>query len=381
MVIPAETDVFVVGSGPAGIAAALAARRLGFEVCMADRGQAPIDKACGEGLMPDGVAALRRLGVVLGPGQGMPFRGIRFADDEHVAEASFPGESGIGIRRTLLHEILLERAEAAGIVSCWRTQVTGLEPEGVRVGDRIVRCRWIIGADGSPSRIRQWAGLHPVWDGGRRIGLRQHFRVKPWSDFVEVYWARGCQAYVTPIGSEEICIALLGQVQGMRMSDWVVQFPQLGRRLANAEPIGAIRGGFSASTRFHRVTQGRMALIGDASGSVDAVTGEGLTLAFRQAAALGAALEEGDLASYEAMHRRIGRMPLLMARLLLLMDEHDGLRKIAVRSLAARPHTFGRLLSVHVGARHPAGVSLDVLTLALRLAAGSAAAQFADAAR
>src|SRR4029077_3774658 len=98
-------------------------------------------------------------------------------------------------------------------------------------------------------------------------------------------------------------------------------------------------------------------------------TGDGLALAFRQAALLGAALAAGDLTTYEAMHRRIGRMPRLMARTLLLMDGRDGLRRRALGTLAGRPHTFGRLLALHVGALHPAEVSLDVLGFALRLLA------------
>ena len=64
--VPSETDVFVVGGGPAGLASAIAARRNGFDVVIADSARPPIDKACGEGLMPDGVAALRRIGVELG---------------------------------------------------------------------------------------------------------------------------------------------------------------------------------------------------------------------------------------------------------------------------------------------------------------------------
>ena len=367
MVIPSETEIVVIGGGPAGLATALAARRNGFEVCVVDRAQPPIDKACGEGVMPDGVAALRQLGVVLGTGHGLPFRGIRFTDDQQIAEARFPDESGIGIRRTALHQILLDRVEAAGIVTGWRARVTGLEPEGIRIGDQLVRCRWIIGADGALSQIRQWAGLAPVRDGSRRIGLRQHFRVKPWSDFVEVHWANGCQAYVTPVGPDEVCIALLGRTQDLCFTDLAVRFPQLGGRLENAKPIGGVRGGFSASTRLRRVTAGRIALVGDASGSIDAVTGEGLTLAFRQAAALGMALATGDLASYEATHRRICRMPFLMAHLLLLMDKHEALRKIALQALTARPCIFSRLIAAHVGARHPAAASLDVLALSLSL--------------
>ncbi len=381
MVIPSETDVVVIGGGPAGLAAALAARQNGLEVCILDRAEPPIDKACGEGLMPDGVAALRGLGVVFDVGQGRPFRGIQFIDEHQLAQASFPAGAGIGIRRTALHQILVDHAQATGVVTGWRATVTGLDPEGVKLGDRSVRCRWIIGADGALSQVRQWAGLAPLDNGRRRVGLRQHFRVKPWSDFVEVHWAKGCQAYVTPVGPDEICIALLDTAQKLGFADLAARFPKLSRHLEGAESIGVVRGGLSASRRLRQVTRGRIALVGDASSSIDAITGDGLTLAFRQATALGAALAKGDLASYDAAHRRICRMPFLMARLLLLMDGREGLREVALQALAARPDSFSRLLATHVGARHPSAAALDVLALALRVAAGAARPRNAAVAR
>jgi flavin-dependent dehydrogenase len=115
------------------------------------------------------------------------------------------------------------------------------------------------------------------------------------------------------------------------------------------------------------VTRGRIALVGDASGSVDAVTGEGLALAFRQASALAAALATGDISTYDAAHREIGRMPRLMARLLLLMDGRDGLRRRALRTLAAHPRTFSRLLAVHAGVLRPSELTLGVIELALQM--------------
>src|SRR5580658_8064334 len=99
---PSQTDVFVIGGGPAGLAVALAARQRGFDVVVADRARPPIDKACGEGLMPDGLAALRRIGVELEPEHGSSFRGIGFVDNELEAEAAFPHHEncGLGIRRS-----------------------------------------------------------------------------------------------------------------------------------------------------------------------------------------------------------------------------------------------------------------------------------------
>src|SRR5271157_4892209 len=105
-----KTDVFIVGGGPAGLATGIAMRQRGLSVLVADLARPPIDKACGEGLMPQTVAALKALGVALGPAQGVPFLGIRFLGEGRVAEGGFPEACGLGIRRTTLHQALVGRA-------------------------------------------------------------------------------------------------------------------------------------------------------------------------------------------------------------------------------------------------------------------------------
>ncbi|MGO9173643.1 MAG: FAD-dependent monooxygenase [Rhodomicrobium sp.] len=368
--VPTETDLFIVGGGPAGLAAAIATRKAGLHVIVADRAQPPIDKACGEGLMPDGVAALRQIGVELTAADGVPFRGIRFLDNECEAEASFPSAGcGFGIRRTRLHEILVDAAERAGAVLFWHSPVEGLEQGGVRVGGRMVRCGWIAGADGFHSRVRQWTGLQQSWSSARRIGLRQHFRTEPWTDFVEVYWNRNAQAYVTPVGPDEICIAMIGTVKEVHTEDLPALFPKLAARLAGAQPLGAPRGAITLSSRLSAVTKGRIALLGDASGTVDAVTGEGLHLAFRQASVLAEAIASGDVRGYGNAHRRMQRMPQFMASLLLLLDGNDRLRRAAFRTLAAAPSVFNALLAFHVGKRPPSALSLGMVEGAVRLLA------------
>ena len=359
--VPSETDVLVIGGGPAGLAAAIAARQVGFDVVLADRAQPPIDKACGEGLMPDALAALRRIGVDLGSGHGSPFRGIRFLDEKLEAEASFPsGSSGLGVRRTELHRVMVDRAKDVGIVALWGKNIEGLDPTGVVIDGRTICSRWIIGADGFHSRVRQWVGLAPpVWNGVRRVGLRQHYRIRPWTDFVEVYWRNDGQAYVTPVGVNEVCVAIVSTKE-RRASDLTDLFPALASHLSGAELVGPVRGGISMSARLRSVVSGRIALVGDASGSVDAVTGEGLGLAFRQANFLAAALAAGDLKRYDTSHRRMGRMPRSIARTLLLLDRNDSLRRMAFRKLAAYPRVFSALLAVHVGALRRSELAIGV---------------------
>jgi hypothetical protein len=205
---------------------------------------------------------------------------------------------------------------AEGVVLRWATPVSAIDASTIKASGRTVRCRWMLGADGTNSRVRRWAALEPAWSSVMRVGVRQHFRVTPWTDFVEVHWRDRCQAYITPVGPHEICIALIGSRAGVRFADLPTMFPELGRRLAGATPTGSTRGAISVSTRLRRVIRGRLALIGDASGSVDAITGEGLALAFRQATILAEALSKDDLTIYQAAHQRISRMPRLMSRLM-----------------------------------------------------------------
>lgn len=345
---PHSTDVFVIGGGPAGLAAAIAARQRGFDVTLADCSVPPIDKACGEGIMPDGLAAARALGLDLDSAGAHPFRGIRFCEGGRSVEAEFPKGHGLGLRRTALHRIMADRAAEAGVRLAWGARVTGIGEEGVLADGRLVRARWIVGADGGQSPVRRWAGLDACERDSRRFGFRRHYRVDTWSEFMEVHWGDGCQLYITPVSAREICVVLVSSDRRLRLDDALHRFPEVARRLHGA--AGTLeRGGVSASRRLRSVCRGRVALVGDASGSVDAITGEGLCLLFQQAAALAGALTAGDLGLYQAAHRRIGRRAGFMSDLMLLLDRHNHLRRGAIRAFASHPRLFARMLAVHVG--------------------------------
>jgi flavin-dependent dehydrogenase len=162
------------------------------------------------------------------------------------------------------------------------------------------------------------------------------------------------QAYVTPLSTEETCVALISRNPRMRLSEAWNEFPKLAERLANAELSSVERGAVTATCRLPRVYRGNVALTGDASGSVDAVTGEGLGLSFRQAIALAEALDAGKLEEYQSAHRRLARRPNTMARLLLLLDRCAPLRTRVLRGMAKDPDIFSRMLAAHAEEASPA---------------------------
>lgn len=363
-----DTDVFIAGGGPAGLTTAIAARQAGFAVTLADVARPPIDKTCGEGIMPDGLAALAKLDVTLPADETFPFRGVRFCDSNSAVDASFIQGNGLGIRRTRLHKILVDRASELGVEMHWGTRVTGITSDGASVNGRNVRCRWLVGADGQNSRIRHWAGLESRTPGSGRFGFRCHYRVAPWSDYVEVCWTDRGQLYVTPVGKEEVCVALVTCEQHIRLDDALATFPSLSDKLRGAELITRQQGAISRTRALPIVYRGSRALVGEASGSVDAVTGDGLSMAFQQAQALVDALLVNDLSRYQAAHRKIGRLPRLMSELMLLMDKSHWLRKRALRALSVDPSLFARMLAMHTGALSPRAFAVQgTLTLGWRL--------------
>ena len=163
---------------------------------------------------------------------------------------------------------------------------------------------------------------------------------------------------VTPTGSEEVGVAAISRNPRLRLKQALPLFPTLAERLRDATPVSSELGDTTALRRLSAVTRGHVALAGDASGSVDAVTGHGLSLAFQQALHLAEALARNDLALYESAHRKISAMPAMMTRLMLAMDGFAGVRRKVLRLFEKSPELFSKLLSVHTGALPLSAVSV-----------------------
>jgi flavin-dependent dehydrogenase len=344
-------DVLIVGGGPAGLAAAIALRMQGADVLVADALKPPIDKACGEGMMPDARRDLAALGVNCEPGESALFRGLRFTnwtDQQPVSvSADFAAGEGIGIRRTMLHARLVERALEVGVRLRWNTHV-GLGKD-VLLGHEACNFRYLVGADGQSSGVRKWAGLERGRLMSKRFGFRRHYRIPAMSNYVEVHWCALGQVYITPVAQNQICVAAVTRCSSTRMQQIIDEIPYLRERLSSSEAFTAERGALTTTRRLRRVVKGNIALIGDASGSVDAVTGEGLAIGLRQAGLLSRSLQQDSLELYAAEHEKTLQVPRQMAHALLLMDAHPSVRNIAMRTLASSPNFFRGLLRVHMG--------------------------------
>ena len=301
--------------------------------------------------MPVAVRVLRELGV-FGPGAdgsataSVALEGIRFLAGTRVAEARFyRSAQAFGVRRTALHEALHRRASALGV---------GFLPESARwdagrvvLGTRECHPQWVIGADGAQSAVRAAAGLAAETIGSRRFGTRRHFRLTPWSRFVEVYWVRGAQAYVTPVAEDTVGVAVLSRRRFGSFGEALEHFPALVERFHGAEAVSRERGAVTVERTLRRVAEGRVLLVGDASGSVDAITGDGISMAAMQAIAAVEAIRKGSADGYNVAHRRLMRRARFMSKVLLGVGVHPLVSEITVGLLRGVPGLFPALLRFH----------------------------------
>ncbi|MEW6280108.1 MAG: hypothetical protein AB1758_15870, partial [Candidatus Eremiobacterota bacterium] len=233
--------------------------------------------------------------------------------------------------------------------------------------ERLPRARLVVGADGLNSAVRRLAGLEaPSW--GTRWGARQHLAVAPATDRVEVHLGHGVEAYLTPVAPNETGVALLWDRRdlplvpgGEALFPFLLgRIPLLRERFEGAPSVSRLAAVGPFLRRARAPVARGVALVGDAAGYLDAITGEGISLALAQAealdATLGRALQTGsiqdhDYRAYAAAWTRSARAYRTVTTAVLWLARRPWLAERAIRALSRRPDLLATLLSVNMGTR------------------------------
>ena len=340
-------DVCIIGGGPVGMATAIEAALHDLSVCLFEPKDGIIDKACGEGLMPSAVCHLKRIGVQLK--QSHKFQGIRYIDNGTMAEGTFRQGPGLGVRRLELHRALRTRAEELN-VTIFQRSARKFEEMDDHVAIEDVRAKYLIAADGLHSPIRKKMGLQLPHRRPLRLGIRRHYKAKPWSSFVEVYWSPHAEAYVTPVADDQIGVAILfykdhaptGQDKYDKL---LTRFPKLHQALEGLEYSSRLRGAGPFEQRVASGMKGRVLLVGDAAGYLDPLTGEGIRLGLDGAQAIAKCIANDQPQQYIQEHRKILRKYWVMTDGLLRLRQIPPLRKVMVPFLRLFPFFFDWIIS------------------------------------
>lgn len=338
-------DVLIVGGGPVGLGAAIICAQNNLAVTVLEAKSGVIDKACGEGLMPGGVKIIKKMGVEIPEYQ--PFKGIRYIEGSCVAHGHFHNGAGWGIRRTTLHQSLLKRALELGI-KVEHHKVEDVSQTATEVKADHFRAKYLLIADGLNSKLARRLNLVKNIKAVERFGIRQHFDVVPWCpDYVEITLSPNAEAYVTPVGEKSVDVAILfsrkahdkfKNQKGKLYDNALMEFPEVREKLQN--PSSSIRGAGPFKSTLHKRTLGRMLVIGDASGYLDPMTGEGIRLGLETANAAVTCILRNRPQDYEAQWKRLyARYWFFTSGLLAVRKSYLG-SQFAVRLMKELPFLF-----------------------------------------
>ncbi len=311
-----KKQVVIIGGGPAGLFSALKLSQNGHQVTVIEKSIWPVEKLCGEGIMPRGREILEENGLVdvIDHGKRNFFRGIAYISKKHHIKVRFrDGRAGVAIERKVFANMLFQQVSRQENIRLLpnhhfkkyhkekelfyidvKDDVTG---EEIKLGPFDI----LIGADGRLSKVRKQAELDADFKlPYKRIGVRSYYKISPWTDLVEVWWGDGLEAYVTPIAKDKVSVIFGWDTneKSYHRDSLLEHIPGLASKLKDVELDGKSMVLGNLAHRAQAAYKDNLFLVGDSFTFLDGITGEGITLALTASKLLVAAIESGEYQQY-----------------------------------------------------------------------------------
>jgi menaquinone-9 beta-reductase len=351
-------DLVVVGAGPAGSTAAIAALRAEptARVLLLDAVDFPRDKVCGDGVAPHALDVLAGLGVdtaELTAGT-TPVTALRLTSPRGVRAARTFARPAFVVPRRLLDAGLVRSAQAAG-ATLGRHRVRTVEQgEDTVLVDHHIHARTVIGADGAESVVRRSCGARGAPPGTVAVALRGYARSTAWPDgeqrliMTAEHWP--AYAWVFPVGDGTANVGYGELVRGSptTRADLTERLHHLVPEL-DALPLRGHR--LPLSPGRPRVAHDRVLLAGDAASLINPLTGEGIFYAVLSGALAGAAAVTAEPArTYRRSLRRALGRHLRHTDLLTRLTRHPQLVDLATTAARDNQRAFDHLVEIGLGA-------------------------------
>ena len=301
-----KADVLVLGGGPAGGMTALLFARAGHSVVLCESHAALPERVCGMYLCPAGVALLERLGLHDKlASDARQLRGmVMVAPNLQRLETFFPHDEnlpdhGLALMRPQLDNALLALAREAGVQVRMGARPTSIERSGrgwrvALPGGECVEARLLVGADGRKSSTARLLGLTLPLKRSRAAIHIDRPTLMPVPPLGQMHvFDDGAYAGLNPIAPGLMNVSMVCDPEALRVrpvvefiNEHIARSPHLSALVELLPPDARPGVTFPTNARVRRAATHDAALVGDASGYIDPLTGEGIYAALWTAEAL-----------------------------------------------------------------------------------------------